>query len=112
MTFFWCFFCEVIAGRLPGPGPYGEWRDTVAISPLRPVTPGHLLVIPRQHIVDAASNPQLAALTMERAAILAGQHESADIITSIGSVTSQTILHLHLHVVPRRNGDGLHLPWT
>jgi histidine triad (HIT) family protein len=94
-----CSFCEIIAHELPG--LYGEWRDTVAISPIRPVTSGHLLVVPRQHIEN---NPQVAALTIERAAILANQHESADIVTGIGSAATE---HLCVHVIPRRVGDGL-----
>jgi len=92
-----CSLCEIIIHSLPG--LYGVWRDTVAISPIRPVTSGHLLVVPKQHIEN---NPQVAALTMERAAILANQYESAAIVTGIGTAATE---HLCLHVIPRRVGD-------
>jgi histidine triad (HIT) family protein len=105
-----CPFCEIVAGRAPG--VFATWRDAVAIEPLNPVTPGHLLVVPRQHVADAAENPQVAAVTMERAAALAIRYDAANIITSIGEAATQTVEHLHLHVVPRRPGDGLALPWT
>lgn len=86
--------------------------DHVIFEPLDPVTPGHVLVVPRVHVRDAVQAPWTGAKAFNHAALWAGQHEAANIITSIGKAASQTVEHLHIHVVPRREGDGLALPWT
>ena len=108
-----CPFCARIKA-----GEY-DYSDpcAVAFEPLNPVTEGHLLVVPREHVTDAGSAPVTAGRTMEFAAMIAGPLEFADwpgynLITSAGSAATQTVRHLHLHLVPRREGDGLHLPWT
>ena len=106
-----CPFCKRIAA--------GEFEISdgfaVAFEPLNPVVKGHLLVVPRQHVEDAGSNPLAASRTMALAAEIAGPLEWADsynLITSAGTAATQTIRHLHIHIVPRCEGDGLHLPWT
>lgn len=109
-----CVFCDV--DRLPefeewpGMGDYGIYRVFV---PLSPVVPGHLLVVPATHVADARENPSVTAGSMYVAARVAAlRYESANIITSIGTPATQSVMHLHLHLVPRTEGDGLHLPWT
>lgn len=82
----------------------------MAIVPLNPVTEGHVLVIPRWHVVDAVQEPQVTADVMRCAAELA--ERPCNIITSSGGEATQSVFHLHVHVVPRREGDGLALPWT
>jgi histidine triad (HIT) family protein len=82
-------------------------------EPLNPVTPGHLLVVPWEHIPDAASGPDIAADVMRWAALTVQRlGVPANIITSVGAGATQSVFHLHIHIVPRRLGDGLHLPWT
>jgi histidine triad (HIT) family protein len=76
------------------------------------VTEGHILVIPKRHVRDALHNPDVTARTMQRAAELgACRKRSMNLITSVGAVATQTVFHLHIHLVPRREGDGLQLPW-
>lgn len=113
-----CPFCELVAGRAPA-SIIRSWDDAIAIRPLNPVTDGHLLVIPREHVESFFSSPNVSAATMRRAASLGHGMESwepfgedANIITSIGPLATQTIKHLHVHVVPRRADDGLLLPWS
>ncbi|MFC4587024.1 HIT family protein [Sphaerisporangium corydalis] len=106
-----CVFCSVIAGEAPAV-VVRRWPDAIAIRPTRPVAPGHLLVIPLVHVADAGQDPAVAARTMLRAAELAGELPAANLITSKGSAATQTVFHLHLHVVPRTEGDALPLPWT
>lgn len=84
----------------------------LTIFPLNPVTKGHLLVVPRRHVADATVDPALAGRAFEIAAQLARDLDAANIITSMGEPATQTVFHLHLHVVPRRDGDGLRLPWS
>lgn len=109
-----CPFCQRIAA--------GEFSDSwdfdggevVAFEPLNPVTPGHMLVVPRRHVADALESPVLAGEVMKCAGLLANGMGlvSANFITSAGSAATQTVFHLHVHVVPRSEGDGLMLPWT
>lgn len=104
-----CTFCEIVAGRAPAT-VLRETRDTLVIVPLNPVTDGHVLVIPRRHVVDALEDPRITAEVMHTAAEVATR--PCNIITSAGAVATQTVFHLHVHVVPRRENDGLALPWT
>lgn len=106
-----CVFCEIAAGTAPAT-VVRDWGDVLAIVPLGPVTEGHVLVIPRAHVADAGEDPEVSARTMACAAELMGELPAANIITSRGAVATQSVFHLHLHVVPRRAGDGLALPWT
>lgn len=93
-----CVFCSIVAGRSPAV-VVREWGDVIAIRPLDPVTPGHLLVIPHTHVADVGEDPVVSARTMACAA-------------SKGTDATQTVFHLHVHVVPRRAEDALPLPWT
>jgi histidine triad (HIT) family protein len=104
-----CVFCEIAGGREPAV-VVREWPDTVAIVPLEPVVDGHVLVIPRCHVEDAAENPEVTAVTFGRAAEISVR--PFNLITSAGPEATQTVPHLHVHVVPRREGDGLALPWS
>lgn len=106
-----CPFCQIIAGLAPAQVT-GEWPGVIAIRPRHPVVPGHVLVIPHDHVPDVGTSPFVSALAMSAAAELAAALPSANVITSKGSPATQTVAHLHLHVVPRQDGDGLHLPWA
>ena len=70
--------------------------------------------MPRKHVTSALDMPELAGRALEFAADLAAEMglESCNFITSAGLAATQTVMHLHVHVVPRRDGDGLALPWT
>ncbi|KUF18613.1 HIT domain-containing protein [Streptomyces silvensis] len=75
------------------------------------MTEGHLLVIPKVHVADVGHDPYISAATMRRAAELAAE-QWCNVITSRGSVATQSVFHLHIHVIPRRKGDGVTLPWS
>lgn len=111
MTMDTCVFCRILTGYDPAT-IVRDFGHAIAFVPLYPVAEGHVLVAPYLHVADAAEKPKVAGLTMAVAAELAREHEAANIITSIGAAATQTVPHLHLHVVPRRPGDGLALPWT
>lgn len=106
-----CAFCAILAGRAEA-AIVSEWDDAIAILPRRPVVEGHVLVLPRTHVADASTDPAITAAVMARAALLLAEHPAANLITSIGAAATQTVFHLHVHVVPRWPGDGLPLPWT
>ena len=105
-----CPFCEIAAGRAPA-RIVQEWDDAIAIVPLNPVVEGHTLVIPRDHVQDFTTDPDVSALTMLRAAELAQGPQPMNLITSRGRAATQSVFHLHLHLVPRAADDGLALPW-
>ncbi|MFJ9521823.1 HIT family protein [Kitasatospora sp. NPDC101801] len=104
-----CVFCLIVAGRAPA-RVVRRWPDALALHPLGPVTPGHLLVIPVRHATDFTSDPDISALVMRRAAELAVPPCNA--ISSAGALATQTVFHLHIHVLPRSAADGLLMPWS
>jgi histidine triad (HIT) family protein len=106
-----CVFCEIVTGRSPANVVYA-WLDAVAFRPLNPVTQGHVLVVPRVHVEDAFTDSVITGTTYIRAAEYAAGKGACNLITSVGKNATQTVFHLHVHVVPRRAGDGLPLPWT
>ncbi len=107
-----CVFCEIVAGRSPATIVY-RTASTIIIEPIGPVTEGHLLVIPDVHVRDARESELITGRTFEVAAMyLADAPFDFNLITSAGASATQTVEHLHVHIVPRRTGDGLTLPWT
>ena len=106
-----CPFCAIVTGDAPAT-IVREWAEAIAIVPLNPVVDGHLLVIPREHVPDFTTAHYVSAITMHRAAELAGDlGGSMNLITSRGREATQSVFHLHLHLVPRSEDDGLALPW-
>jgi histidine triad (HIT) family protein len=83
------------------------------IEPLDPVTTGHVLVLPKQHVEDLSAAGMLGGDMATLASIWArGRYPSYNVITSVGAAATQTVRHLHWHIVPRDPNDGLPLPWT
>ncbi len=113
-----CLFCKIIAGEIPGQ-IIAEDERTVAFMDINPATRGHALVVPRRHAVDVLEiEPDDLAAT-----VLAAQHlarrvterlgaDGVNLINSCGSAAWQTVFHLHIHVIPRYEGDPLQLPWV
>ncbi|WWT39724.1 histidine triad nucleotide binding protein [Microcystis phage Mwe-JY05] len=106
-----CVFCNIIAGRAPADVRWST-ADSWAFTPLSPVTEGHLLIVPRLHVADAAEDPLLTARVMGDAARWAATLEKPfNLITSAGRAATQSIFHLHVHYIPRAADDLLMLPW-
>lgn len=106
-----CVFCAIVAGTEPAT-VIRSWPDAIAIVPLAPVTAGHWIVIPTACVADYTTDPVVTAATVARAAQLAATRQVAsNLITSAGRAATQSIFHLHIHLVPRRDGDGIALPW-
>ena len=106
-----CVFCDIINGKAPAE-IRKNWDHAIALVPLNPVVEGHLLIIPKLHVANAAEDPDVTGDAMACAAEYARIYDSFNIITSAGSAATQTVGHLHLHLIPRAEGDGLSLPWT
>jgi histidine triad (HIT) family protein len=106
-----CLFCAIAGGDEPGHVVLDE-PDVVAFLDHRPVFKGHTLVVPREHVVLFPELPgRLLVPVMGAAQRVAGALVDAlgadGSWVSINSVVSQSVPHLHVHVVPRRRKDGL-----
>jgi len=103
-----CVFCRIIRGDEPAT-VVRRWPDAVAIIPLNPVVDGHLLVIPVEHVEDFTTVPRITGAVMARAAEIAVR--PCNLIASAGREATQSVFHLHAHIVPRAEDDGIALPW-
>ncbi|MGW0162508.1 HIT family protein [Mycobacterium sp. NPDC003323] len=109
-----CVFCAIVAGAAPAVR-IQEDDALLAILDIRPFTRGHTLVIPKKHSVDLTDTPAdtvaaMAALgqRIARAARTSGLHaDGNNIAINDGKAAFQSVFHIHLHVVPRRDGDKL-----
>ncbi|GGV24002.1 hypothetical protein GCM10010182_52940 [Actinomadura cremea] len=112
-----CQFCAIVAGELPARIVLAG-AAAVAFAPLRPANPGHLLVVPRRHSADIWDVPPEdahhltdAVLRLSHAAREALAPDGLNVITSAGEAATQTVFHLHVHLVPRWHGDGFGDIW-
>jgi histidine triad (HIT) family protein len=106
-----CIFDDIIAGRIHAYFVYQDDRS-VAFLDHRPLLPGHVLVLPRTHYETLADLPrdQIGPLfgAVQRIAVAVEQAMRADgSFVAVNIKISQSVPHLHVHVVPRRKGDGL-----
>ena len=112
-----CIFCKIIAGEIPC-HKLAETDQAIAFLDIMPVTRGHLLVIPKQHVEFVhEAEPELTAHMMSLATRLARAVKQAlncdgmNLILNCGACAGQVVPHVHLHVVPRYLDDGIHWPW-
>ena len=106
-----CIFCDIVAGELDAETVF-EDETTLAFLDIRPVFPGHTLLIPKAHVPtlgdlpDDAIQPLFAnARMLSRAVPIALEAEGT--FVALNNVVSQSVPHLHVHIVPRRRKDGL-----
>lgn len=106
-----CIFCEIVAGTRPAHVVLDE-PELMAFLDVKPLFPGHTLVVPRQHhetlpdlprplVEPLFSSAQRLAQAMEEALGAQGS------FVALNNRVSQSVPHLHVHVVPRTKGDGL-----
>jgi histidine triad (HIT) family protein len=106
-----CTFCEIIAGSRPADIVLDE-PEAVAFLDQRPVFPGHVLLVPRRHVeaLDVLA-PELvtplfdAARRLSRAVQVAVEADGS--FVGVNNYISQSVPHLHVHILPRRRRDGL-----
>ncbi|MGH8866371.1 MAG: HIT family protein [Actinomycetes bacterium] len=106
-----CLFCAIVAGDEPGHLVLSE-KHVVAFLDVRPLFRGHTLLVPRRHVRTLPDLPgELVgpffgtAQRLERAVVAACGSEGSLVL--LNNVVSQSVPHLHVHVVPRTKGDGL-----
>jgi histidine triad (HIT) family protein len=106
-----CLFCRILAGELAVATVF-EDDLTLAFLDHRPLFPGHCLLIPKAHYETLADLPDdLIAPLFRNAKLLASAveqgMESEGSFVAINNRVSQSVPHLHIHIVPRRRKDGL-----
>lgn len=112
-----CIFCKIIAGDIPSFKLY-EDDDTFAFMDINPANEGHALVIPKQHFADVhtVSDAALTATALTAKKIAAAlertlQPGGVNLLQANGAAAAQSVLHFHLHVLPRYANDELKLNW-
>jgi len=112
-----CIFCKIIAGAVPS-FKLAEDARSFAMLDINPVNPGHALVLSKHHAPNlSASRDEDLASVIATARRIAAAIETAlepdgiNLLQANGAGAAQSVLHFHLHVVPRRLGDDLKMNW-
>jgi len=106
-----CAFCKIVSNEVPARLVFAD-DVSLAFLDHRPLFPGHCLLIPREHLETLADLPQsLIAPLFQNAQLVARAVESAlqaqGSFVAMNNRVSQSVPHLHIHIVPRRRKDGL-----
>ena len=115
-----CVFCGIVAGREAASVVYSD-ETVLALLDIRPLTAGHLLVIPRAHApyladLDPAVGGHMFGVAQQMAAALRRSGlpcQGVNLFLADGEAAFQEVFHAHLHVLPRNPGDGfrIHAKW-
>jgi histidine triad (HIT) family protein len=112
-----CIFCRIVAKEIPATLVY-EDGHTLAFMDIGQVNPGHVLVAVKKHAenIFALDEAQAAAVfssaaKVARAIRAAFEPQGLSVYQANGAAAGQTVLHLHIHLVPRHEGDGMALTW-
>jgi histidine triad (HIT) family protein len=106
-----CLFCAIASGSTQAAVVWSD-EDFVAFLDIRPVFKGHTLLVPREHVVTLPDLPAglrdgfLGAAQRLASAMVEGLGAQGSFV-AMNNVVSQSVPHLHCHVVPRTKGDGL-----
>jgi len=106
-----CLFCAILAGDKPAWFVLDE-PDVAAFLDVRPLFKGHVLVLPRAHYETLADLPAgllspLFGQVQRISAAMPAAYGAQGSFVAINNTVSQSVPHLHVHVVPRTKGDGL-----
>ncbi len=113
-----CIFCKIVAGVIPAAKVF-EDKQTIAFLDIGPLAEGHLLLIPRAHYAQITDLPaelsaaMAAVLPRLASAVLAVTGAAGlNILQNNGRAAGQVVDHVHVHLIPRREGDGLGFRWN
>jgi histidine triad (HIT) family protein len=112
-----CVFCRIVAKEIPATVVH-EDEHTLAFMDIGQVNPGHVLVAVKKHAenIFALDEAQAAAVfgaaaKVARAIRSAFEPQGLSVYQANGAAAGQTVFHLHIHLVPRHEGDGMALTW-
>lgn len=106
-----CLFCRIVEGEEPA-YVVEETSDTVSFLDTRPVFKGHVLIVPRPHLETLADLPPelvgpVFTAAQRHATVMTTALDADGSFVAMNNTISQSVPHLHVHVVPRRRKDGL-----
>src|SRR6202035_3756510 len=112
-----CIFCKIVAGEVPCFKLF-EDADTLAFMDINPVHDGHCLIIPKAHYPsvfeiapEAMESAARTAIRLAKAVNAAVEPDGLNLVQSNGPGAAHSVGHFHIHVLPRRIGDGLLINW-
>ncbi|HEX8236713.1 MAG TPA: HIT family protein [Abditibacteriaceae bacterium] len=108
-----CIFCNIVLGKSPASVVYRDEHCT-AFMDIQPVNAGHVLIVPNRHAtyladLDAETGAQMFRVAQQIAAALRNSGikcEGVNFLLADGKAANQEVFHVHLHVIPRFQGDG------
>jgi histidine triad (HIT) family protein len=110
-----CIFCQIIEGKMPAIKVY-EDEKVIAILDIHPANPGHVLLLPKEHktFMYDLDDETIAALSnavkkLSKALLVAFQAKGTNVFMANGSSAGQRAPHFMIHIIPRREGDGIML---
>ena len=110
-----CIFCRMVAGEIGVPHWIAQTDRALAFLDIQPIRVGHALVIPRRHSTNLADvTPEdwtaMSQLVLEVSRLLRRRlgTDGENLLVASGPGSEQTVLHLHVHVIPRKRDDDLH----
>jgi len=108
-----CIFCQIIAGKVQSKKVY-EDEDAIAILDVNPANPGHLLIMPKEHYSIMPQMPEdevghifLVAKALSNASLRALEVQGSNIIVANGVAAGQRAQHFMVHLIPRKDNDGV-----
>ena len=111
-----CTFCDLVRGAGEVSICY-EDAITIAFMDIQPVNPGHTLVVPRQHYESLVDLPHDVAMHLFEVSMRLGPvvrkvsgADGMNIVVNSGAAAGQDVFHYHVHVIPRKPGDGFDVP--
>ena len=112
-----CIFCKIATGKIPSATVYEDSHFRVILD-INPATKGHCLIIPKEHFDNIYDlDGEIAGKLFSLATCIARAMRDAlgcdgmNIVQNNGEIAGQTVLHFHLHLIPRYEGDGVQLTW-
>lgn len=112
-----CIFCKIANGEIPSKSLY-EDDDFRVILDLGPATKGHALILPKEHYANLYELPEdTAAGAIKLAKTLVAKMteklhaDGFNLVQNNGEAAGQTVMHFHLHLIPRYKNDGQHILW-
>ena len=113
-----CIFCKIASGEIPSIRIF-EDSGALAFLDIGPLSPGHTLLIPKQHYTSLLDVPRdvLTSLAshlpaLARAVMKATGASGLNVLQNTGESAGQAVFHLHIHLIPRTEGDGLGYRWN
>lgn len=112
-----CIFCKLASGEFSSATVY-EDDDFRAILDIAPAAKGHIIILPKKHMADlleidsdVASKALMVASKIAKAQKKALKCDGINLLQNTGTAAWQSVFHLHIHLIPRYEGDEVSVPW-